>query len=126
MSPAFGASMRGNWPEWRGSVLPQALAECVAQGRAYSTKTLAVDVKPNDNLRFLEIKTKGPVDRLTARESEIMVRYAGGETYSAISVALALSPSTVRNHISRCFMKLGVKNKAELANLMSNKARAEA
>ena len=72
----------------------------------------------------MKIKAKSPLDRLTARENEIVARYAGGETYSAISAALALPPATVRNHISHCFKKLGVKNKAELANLMSNKKRA--
>lgn len=125
MSPAFGASLRAHWPGWHASVLPQALAKCVVQGRAYITKALTIDVRPNDNLRFLEVKANSLLDRLTARESEIVARYAGGETYSAISAALALSPATVRNHISHCFKKLGVNNKAELANLMSNKKRAD-
>ena len=126
MSPAFGARLRANWPDWHGSVLPQALAKCVVDARAYTTKALAVEVRPHDNLRFLEVKTKSPLDRLTGREREIVLRYAGGETYSAIAAALLLSPSTVRNHISHCFKKLGVKNKAELANLMSNKKRFDA
>ena len=128
MSPAFGASLRAHWPQWHGSVLPDALAQCVVAGRAYTSKTrkaLTVEVRPSDNLRFLEVKTKGPLDRLTAREGEIMARYAGGETYSLIAAALALSPTTVRNHISHCFKKLGVKNKAELANLLSSKRRAD-
>ena len=121
MSPAFGASLRANWPGWHASLLPQALAKCVVEGRTYTSKALVVEVRQNDNLRFLEVKTKSPLDRLTARENEIVARYAAGETYSAISSALALSPATVRNHISHCFKKLGVKNKAELANLMINK-----
>ncbi len=52
-----------------------------------------------------------------------MARYANGETHSGIAAALALSPTTVLNHVSRCFKKLGVKNKAELANLMLNNRR---
>ncbi len=125
LSPAFVAALRGHWPGWHGSRLPDALARCVVEGRAYRDKALTVEVKPNDNLRFLEVKTQGPLDRLTVRESEIVARYAGGETYSAIAGALALSPTTVRNHISHCFKKLGVKNKAELANLLSSKWRLE-
>ena len=129
MSPAFGASLRAHWPNWYGSLLPDALAQCVVEGRAYTSKTrgaLAVEVRPSDDLPFLEIKTKGPLDRLTAREGEIMARYANGETYLVIASALALSPTTVRNHIAHCFKKLDVKNKAELANLLGNSRRADA
>ena len=78
------------------------------------------ELKQSDNLRFLEVKARSPLDKLTARECEIVGRYANGETYSAISAALALSPTTVRNHISHGFKKLDVKNKAELANLLGN------
>ena len=105
--------------------MPPALANCVVQGRPYTSKTLSIDVKLNENIRFLEIKSKSPIARLTAREGEIVVRYAGGETYLAISAALSLSPATVRNHISHCFKKLGVKNKAELANLLSSKRQVD-
>ena len=121
LSPAFAAALRGHWPDWSGNRLPDALAHCVAAGRGFTAKALTIDVKQSDNLRFLEVKARGPLDRLSAREGEIVARYANGETYSAISVALALSPTTVRNHISHCFKKLGVKNKAELANFLSRK-----
>ena len=125
LSPAFAAALRAHWPTWHGSMLPDALARSVVQVRAFKDKTFMVDVKQSDNLRFLEIKARSPLDRLTAREGEIVARYAGGETYSAIAAALALSPTTVRNHISHCFKKLGVKNKAELANLLASKRRPD-
>ena len=120
LSPAFAAALRDHWPEWRGNRLPVALARCVVEGRVYREKALVIELKQSDNLRFLEVKARSPLDKLTARECEIVGRYANGETYSAISAALALSPTTVRNHISHCFKKLDVKNKAELANLLGN------
>lgn len=126
MSPAFAAALRSQWPNWHGSLLPEALACCVVAGRAFKANALSIEVRQNDNLRFLEAKARSPLDRLTAREGEVVARYAHGETHSGIAAALALSPTTVRNHVSRCFKKLGVKNKAELANLMSNKQRAVA
>ena len=125
LSPAFAAALRDHWPEWRGSRLPDALARCVVEGGVFKTKTLVIEIRQSDNLRFLEVKASSPLDKLTARECEVVVRYANGETYSAISAALALSPTTVRNHISRCFKKLDVKNKAELANLLGNRRRAD-
>ena len=125
LSPAFAQALQSHWPAWHGSLLPDALARCVVEGRAFKAKALTVDVRQSENLRFLEVKARGPLDRLTAREGEIVTRYAHGETYSAIAVALALSPTTVRNHISNCFKKLAVKNKAELANLLASKRRAD-
>ena len=121
LSPAFAAALRAHWPEWRGNLLPDALARCVVEGRVFKAKSLVIELKQNDNLRFLEVKARSPLDKLTARECEIVGRYANGETYSAISAALALSPTTVRNHIAHGFKKLDVRNKAELANLLGNK-----
>ena len=121
LSPAFAAALRSHWPDWLGSRLPEALARCVAAGQGFQAKTVAINVRQNNNLRFLEVTATGPLNGLTARESEIVTRYAGGETYVAIAAALSLSPTTVRNHISHCFQKLGVKNKAELANMTSNR-----
>ena len=126
LSPAFAAVLQTHWPAWRGSLLPDVLARCVVDGRAFLSKALAIDVKPSDNLRFLQVKCQSPLDRLTPREGEIVARYAQGETYCSIAAALALSPPTVRNHISRCFKKLEVTNKAELANLLASKRRVDA
>ncbi|MEO6972900.1 MAG: LuxR C-terminal-related transcriptional regulator [Rhodoferax sp.] len=125
ISPAFAAVLRSHWPEWRSNLLPEALARCVIEGGVYRAKSLTIELKQNDNLRFLEVKARSPLDKLTAHESEIAGRYAKGETYSAISATLTLSPATVRNHISRCFKKLAVNNKAELANLLGNRVGSE-
>ena len=43
-------------------------------GRAFLSKALAIDVKPSDNLRFLQVKCQSPLDRLTPREGEIVAR----------------------------------------------------
>jgi DNA-binding CsgD family transcriptional regulator len=120
-SPAFVACLQTHWPGWQGNQLPGPLAKCVTAGKPYATKSLSIDVRQSDNLRFLEHKEKSVMDKLSARENEIVTLYAKGETYQAIAVALKLSPVTVRNHISRSYKKLGVNNKAEMANLLANR-----
>ena len=122
-SPAFIASLRDHWRKWTGNLLPDTLAQCVMAGHAYETKLFAIDLKQSQNLRFLQVRPRGALDKLSAREREVVVLYAGGETYSAISKALELSPATVRNHISHSFKKLSVQNKAELANLLAHSER---
>jgi len=123
-APAFSARLRSHWPDWRGNRLPDELARCVIEGRAFKTKALDIELSQSENLRFIEVKERSALDKLTARESEIVIRFANGETYSAISNALSLAPATVRNHLSRCYRKLGVNSKAELAKLVASKRRA--
>ncbi|MDP2371434.1 response regulator transcription factor [Rhodoferax sp.] len=120
-APAFSSCLRSHWPDWHGNRLPDELAACVIEGRAFKTKALDIELSQSESLRFLEVKARSSLDRLTARESEIVTRFANGETYSAISTALTLAPATVRNHLSRCYRKLGVNSKAELAKLVANK-----
>ena len=118
-SPAFIACLRDHWPKWKSNRLPDTLALCVTQGHAYESKSLAIDLKQSANLRFLQVRPRSAMDKLSAREREIISRYANGETYSAIAKTFALAPATVRNHISHSFKKLSVRNKAELTKLLA-------
>ena len=57
---------------------------------------------------------------LTAREQEIALLLAEGRTYKAISEALFISMPTVKTHASSIYRKCGVKNRSELAKLLSS------
>ena len=61
----------------------------------------------------------GPVgaERLSSRESEIVARLVSGDRVPAIAQALFLSQSTIRNHLSSAFGKLGVTSQQELVDL---------
>ena len=52
---------------------------------------------------------------LSARETEVLARLAGGLTDHEIAQALTLSPRTVEMHVSRILRKLGARNRAEAA-----------
>lgn len=51
---------------------------------------------------------------LTERETDVLREYLSGKNRTEISETLFISESTVKNHISNIFSKLGVKNKCEL------------
>ena len=51
-------------------------------------------------------RVRSVLDRLTARESEILALVAQGLTNAAIARALRLSNKTVENHVSNLFVKL--------------------
>src|SRR6202034_4823185 len=56
--------------------------------------------------------------RLTAREWEILIRLVGGERVAIMAGDLVVSQSTVRNHLSSIFSKLGVHSQTELVRLL--------
>jgi DNA-binding CsgD family transcriptional regulator len=54
------------------------------------------------------------VDKLTTRELDITARLLSGDRVPAIASSIYLSQSTVRNHLSRVFHKLGVSSQQEM------------
>lgn len=121
---SFLSHLHDHWRKWKGNLLPESLAQCVVAGHGYESKTLTIELTPAENLRFLQVRPKSVLDKLTGREADIVRRYASGETYAEIARALQLSPSTVRNHISHGFAKLNVKNKGQLASLLAKREPA--
>lgn len=118
-SPAFVVRLGSEWPGWQGSSLPEPLASSARAGLPYRSATAIFDISRSGDLRWIFGRPVAVLDQLSPREREIAVRYAKGETHSAIASALSLAPATVRNHIANCFRKLGVNNKAELVHRLS-------
>jgi len=64
--------------------------------------------------------------RLTPREAEILALLLSGKSYASMKSELYISLQTVKNHVSRIYGKLGVRNRVELANFVRNTARQQA
>ena len=58
---------------------------------------------------------KNELERLTAREREILCILAKGCLYKEIAAQLGISPSTVRAHLHAVYCKLGVKSRTQAA-----------
>jgi DNA-binding CsgD family transcriptional regulator len=67
-----------------------------------------------DAFTLLQQANMPGVDRLTTRELDITARLLSGDRVPAIASAIYLSQSTVRNHLSRVFHKLGVGSQQEM------------
>jgi DNA-binding CsgD family transcriptional regulator len=64
---------------------------------------------------------------LTERQANVLRMVVAGEGVADIGEALFVSPSTVRNHLSTIYRKVGVRSKAELlARLLRDDPSAEA
>jgi FixJ family two-component response regulator len=57
------------------------------------------------------------IDRLTAREAEVLDRIAEGFTTRQIAAGLELSPRTVESHRAAIGAKLGTTSQAELTRI---------
>lgn len=53
------------------------------------------------------------LDGLTEREREILVLIARGRSNTEIADELSVSPSTVKNHVTSLFAKIGVRDRAQ-------------
>jgi DNA-binding NarL/FixJ family response regulator len=58
-------------------------------------------------------RQRGPLDRLTDREREVLELIAEGHSNGAIGGTLFLSPKTIESHISQIFMKLDLRESPE-------------
>jgi len=58
-----------------------------------------------------------PLEELTPREREVLTLVGHGLSNAEIAEALVLSPLTAKTHVSRLFMKLGARDRAQLVVL---------
>jgi DNA-binding NarL/FixJ family response regulator len=58
-----------------------------------------------------------PLDELTPREREVLALVGEGLSNGEIAERLVLSPLTAKTHVSRLFMKLGARDRAQLVVL---------
>lgn len=94
---------------------PEALIDAIratAQGRRYLDARIAQRIAVQDLSG-----EQGPVEQLSAREFEVFVQLARGQTVAQISETLRLSASTVGTHLYNIKQKLGLSNQAEMTLL---------
>ena len=86
-----------------------------SEGRSPLSPTIAGAVVRR--VREQTVTTEHPEDvlALTARETEILRLVAHGRDNTEIAQELYLSPSTVKNHVSRLLEKLGAENRVQAA-----------
>ncbi len=85
----------------------------------YTGEKITIKATYFEYLVALQVRENSPIDKLTERERLITQHFALGKTYKEIAREFEISPSTVKNHINKAYLRLGVNDKASLANLYS-------
>ncbi|MCA9722923.1 MAG: helix-turn-helix transcriptional regulator, partial [Gemmatimonadetes bacterium] len=63
------------------------------------------------------VEGASPLDLLTPREREVLVRIARGDTNKEVAARLSISPRTVETHRESLMGKLGIRTVAGLTRL---------
>ncbi len=84
----------------------------------YHMGDLIIGIEALGDLYRVSIRESSAIDKLTHREREVVEGVTQGLSFKQIAKKLALSPSTVSNHLYRIYQKLDISNRAELADLL--------
>ncbi|HEU0129022.1 MAG TPA: response regulator transcription factor [Pseudonocardiaceae bacterium] len=93
---------------------PDALVRAVhdlARGGAVIDPRIAVRLLP----RLRSLPVDDPVVELSDRERDVLVLLGQGASNAAIGRQLSISESTVKGHVTRVLVKLGVRNRVQAA-----------
>lgn len=101
--------------------VPEALRR---DGGEFVHQGLRLRVVPQGPLYLLNARRPLPLDTLSAREQEIARQLARGKTMKSIARQLDIAVTTVTNHTSRIYRKLGVHRREDLIELLGSESGA--
>ncbi len=112
----FHRLLQIEWPEYRRNRLMQSALVCLTRGGSvYQGRHIVIAMKHEANYTSCRARALHTLAGLTMSEYTVARCFANGLTHKAIARATGRSPNTVRNQIARLYDKLGVNNKAALA-----------
>ncbi|KAF0866202.1 helix-turn-helix transcriptional regulator [Pseudomonas sp. LD120] len=101
------------WPQWNGPQLPMKLGP-----NGFEGTRLHVEYSAVGDLYLLAARSHTLLPKLSPRENAVAQCFGDGKTYKEVARDLGMSPNTVRHHIRAIYSKLGVKDKARIAQLL--------
>lgn len=109
------------------SVLPFALsAERRDEPAPFQIGSLHFRVQAQGGLYLINARRPHPLDLLSPREQEIARALALGKTFKSVAREYEIAISTVANHASRIYRKLGIYRREELVELLRRAVDAKA
>jgi DNA-binding CsgD family transcriptional regulator len=118
-------SIAAAWPEWNQIRLPSPLLrDLTANGSVrIDPRGESILARQFADSLVLTVQSVPLADRLSRREYEVVQLFGAGRKYKQIAQRCGLAPTTVRNIVQRCYRKLGINSRAQLARLVCGAAR---
>ncbi|MBI3171302.1 MAG: response regulator transcription factor, partial [Hydrocarboniphaga effusa] len=104
-----------NFPGYNRGGLPFAPPP---PGATETHNGICVRSEPLGDLSCVLMWPAGPLDRLTARERDIVYAVTQGLSFKQAARKIGVAPSTVSNHLYRIYRKLGVNSRSQLAGMV--------
>jgi DNA-binding CsgD family transcriptional regulator len=114
----FSASLRLEWPGIEPTNLPQHVLDCLKREHAYRGRHIEITMKPQCGYLACQARSIDSLASLTRGEYVVASRFARGLTHKEIARELGVSHHTVRTQLTQVYSKLGVHDKAALAQYM--------
>lgn len=108
------------WPTWSGPELPLSLVERINDNKFvnYQGNNIVIYFKKQDKYIYLFARGIADIDKLSNRELTISKLFSLGKTYKEIAKYIDISPSTVRVHLNKAYIKLNINSKIQLVNII--------
>jgi DNA-binding CsgD family transcriptional regulator len=114
-SPRFLSLLAGEYGDQHFTLLPCSLPRDALEGNgSFSSGKLHFRVSQAGPLFVVYLRQNLPLDSLSPREQEIARALGGGKTFKTVARQYGIAVSTVANHASRIYKKLGIFRREEL------------
>lgn len=123
--PGFTQLLASEWPHHTGWRLPSVLMESWRTGRPYLGTKIEIRFHPQDDCLLCIARPCENLAGLTKTERLVARHFASGLKHKEIAQILDVSENTVRTHLKQAYSKLGVHDKAQLANRLAPSGREQ-
>jgi DNA-binding CsgD family transcriptional regulator len=118
----FRRLLRTEWPQHSGEAVPDVVMQAFRTGyHRYTGTRIEISMRPHQGYIACSAAVNETLMTLTRTERIVAQQFASGYSNKDIALRLSVSQNTVRSHIAHIYTKLGVHDKAELANCIARK-----
>lgn len=121
--PNFKQLLSTEWPRFKGDQLPLGAMEAWHGGHPYRGTKIEIRFEEQGECLLCIASPYAILTGLTKTEGMVARYFASGLSHKEVAQTLGVSENTVRTHLKQAYSKLGVHDKAQLANRIGTPAR---